>query len=221
MNFINRSRTGHGFTLMEMLIVISIISVLLGLLYGALERAQKFSRRAMTYTELKNIQTSFKQYFSHYSVWPDKTQATSAMQLTSGDDQGFIIDQTMARILQGVRTNNPEQMDAINPACIPFIEFARYSRESRNPVNPFKSSNPVAEDTSRAYRVLFDTNGDGQITVPGSDADAAAANVQPTVVIASVAVWTLIPATRTTNASGAEQTMTDEILGSWDSFSAR
>jgi len=204
---------------MEMLIVISIISVLLGLLYGALERAQKFSRRAMTYTELKNIETAFKQYYSHYNVWPDNTQAT--VPITSNEDEGFIVDQTMARVLQGVRDNNPAIMDEINPACIPFIEFARYSNYSQNPVNPFKSLNAVAADTSRAYRVLFDTNGDRQILVPGNDPDAAAANIQPTNIIASVVVWTMVPATRTISASGAQQTVTDIILGSWDSFAAR
>ena len=202
---------------MEMLIVISIISVLLSLLYGALERAQKFSRRAMTYTELKNIQTAFQQYYSHYSLWPDTTEATKS--LTSEEDQGFIIDQTMARVLQGVRDNNPTQMDELNPACIPFIEFARYSRYSKNPVNPFKTLNTVATDTTRSYRVLFDTNGDRQITIPGNDPDAG--HVEEQIVIASVVVWTMVPATRTTDEQGNQQVVTDVILGSWDSFAAR
>ncbi|MDD2600336.1 MAG: prepilin-type N-terminal cleavage/methylation domain-containing protein [Kiritimatiellae bacterium] len=217
-----KSEISFGFTLMEMLIVISIISILLSLLYGALERAQKFSRRAMTYTELKNIQSAFKQYFSHYSVWPDTTHVTASMRLTSDEDVGFIIDGSMARILQGVRDgSNAAQMDQINPACIPLLEFARYSRESRHPVNPFKSLNAIAADTTRSYRVLFDTNGDGQITIPGSDADAVAAGIQQTNIITSVAVWTMIPATRTSSAEGAPLVVTDVILGSWDSFTAR
>ena len=211
---------------MEMLIVISIISVLLGLLYGALERAQKFSRRAMTYTELKNIQTAFKQYFSHYSDWPDNTKAAIPLTSPSGNtkepDRGFIIDQSMAQILQGVRAGNPDLlMEEINPACIPFIEFARYSRDSHNPVSPFKTQNAVAADTSRSYRVLFDKNGDGQIMVPGDDPDAAAANIPQTNIIASVVVWTMIPATRTTDAQGTSKAVTDVMLGSWDSFVAR
>lgn len=215
-----KSKIPTGFTLMEMLIVISIISVLLGLLYGALERAQKFSRRAMTYTELKNIQSAFKQYYSHYNVWPDTTQVN--MQIKSDEDEGFIIDQAMARILQGVRNNNnAAQMDLLNPACMPLLEFARYLRESSHPVNPFKSLNAIPNDSTRSYRVLFDTNGDGQITVPGNDPDATAAGIQQTNIITSVAVWTMIPATRTSNAQGAQPMVSDVILGSWDSFTAR
>ena len=216
-NASNRS----AFTLMEMLVVISIISVLLGLLYGALERAQKFSRRALTYTEIKNIETAFQQYFAHYQQWPSNHLAQ--MKLTSDTDSGFVIDLKMARMLQGVSIDNTTEMDEINPARIPFLEFARYSRSSSNPmpINPFKSLSDNAKDTSRAYKVLFDMDGDRQILVPGDDQDASANNIQPTNIIASVVVWTMIPATRTSDASGSQQTMTDVILGSWDSFSAK
>jgi len=204
-----------AFTLMEMLVVISIISVLLGLLYGALERAQKFSRRALTYTEIKNIETAFQQYFAHYQQWPSNHLAQ--MKLTSDTDSGFVIDLKMARMLQGVSVDNTTEMDEINPARIPFLEFARYSRSSNMPmpINPFKADS--ANDTSRAYKVLFDMDGDRQILVPvpGDDPDAS------TNIIASVVVWTMIPATRTTDASGNQQTTTDVILGSWDSFSAK
>ena len=213
----------NAFTLMEMLVVISIISVLLGLLYGALERAQKFSRRALTYTEIKNIETAFQQYFAHYQQWPSNNLAQ--MKLTSDIDSGFVIDLKMARMLQGVSVDNTTEMDEINPARIPFLEFARYSRSSSNPmpINPFKSLSDNANDTSRAYKVLFDMDGDRQILVPGDDQDASAnnINIQPTNIIASVVVWTMIPATRTSDASGSRETMTDVILGSWDSFSAK
>ena len=72
-----------------MIIVIAIISALLALLYGALERAQKFSRRTITYTELKNIESAFKQYHAHYHAWPSNSLAV--VQFESGEDRGFII----------------------------------------------------------------------------------------------------------------------------------
>lgn len=215
-----KSRISRGaFTLMEMLVVISIISVLLALLYGALERAQKFSRRSLAYTEVKNVEAAFQQYYAHYTLWPSNDLAS--IPLTSQQDSGFVIDRTMARILQGVRTGNENQMDMLNPACIPFLEFARYSRASNSPVNPFKSLNDTANDTSRSYKVLFDMNGDRQILVPGDDPDAGANNIPQTNIIASVVVWTMIPATRTTDAEGNQQAVSDVLLGSWDSFAAR
>jgi len=215
-----KSKAQSGFTLLEMLIVISIISILLALLYGALDRARKFSKRAMAYTEIKNIETAFKQYYAHYNLWPSNTLANIKSQLTSGEDNGFIIDNAMARVLQGVRAENAPLMDELNPACIPFLEFARYSRITMNPVNPFRSLNESTDDTSRSYRVLFDSNGDRQITVPSNDPDVAdLQSADP--IIASVVVWTIIPANRTTDTQGNQQVLTDVILGSWDSFAVK
>lgn len=204
-----------AFTLIEMLIVISIISVLLGLLYGALERAQKFSRRTITYTELKSIETAFKQYHAHYNTWPSNTIST----IESGYDRGFMITEQLAKMLQGNLPNGVSDTDLnnFNPEMLPFIEFSRYSPVNRAPVNPFKPNS--ANDTLRLYRVLFDANGDRTITVPGNDADGAL--TPQTNIIASVAVWTFIPATRKTDSSGNPQTTSDVIFGSWESFSVK
>ena len=209
----------NAFTLIEMIVVIAIISSLLALLYGALERAQKFSRRVITYTELKNIESAFKQYHAHYHTWPTNTLAASKIE--SGEDRGFIIDERIAALLQG---NQPpgvsaDDIEAFNPEMIPFIEFARYSPSTRAPVNPFKSNRPNAADTTRAYKVLFDTNGDRQIEIPGNDPDGAV--LPRTNIIANVAVWTLIPGTRTSDSSGNPEKQEDVLFGSWDSFSVK
>jgi len=202
-----------------MLIVISIISVLLGLLYGALERARKFSRRTITYTELKSIETAFKQYHAHYHIWP--TNAVAITPLTSGEDSGFVIDQNVARLLQGVRDPNTDVAIRFNPESIPFIEFARFSPVTRHPVNPFKPNTANQNDTTRSYKVLFDTNGDRTITVPANDPDGALALTPQTNIIASVAVWTFIPSTRKTDSSGNPQSVGDVMFGSWESFSVK
>jgi len=199
-----------------MLIVISIISVLLGLLYGALERAQKFSRRAIAYTELKNIETAFKQYEAHYHFWP-----TNALNIIkSGEDQGFIIDKAFAQVLQGVSKDYEALMNEVNPAGIPFMEFARYNRDSGHPVNPFKSLSSNSDDTTRAYRVMFDSNGDNQIEVPGDD-PAVPNDTASEIVFKSVAVWTYIPGPRTTDSSGNKNAVTDVMLGSWSPFATK
>ncbi len=216
--FDGRNDRRRAFTLIEMLIVISIISVLLGLLYGALERAQKFSRRTITFTELKSIESAFKQYHAHYHTWP--TNSVAATPLTSGEDRGLVIDENIARYLQGVRPNNASD-DAIsfNPEAIPFIEFSRFSAITRHPVNPFKSYYTTANDISRSYKVLFDTNGDHQIKI---DADGDAPGTPAaTNIIADVAVWTVIPGVRESDGSGQTRTLGDVRFGSWDSFSVK
>ncbi|NLC81301.1 MAG: type II secretion system protein, partial [Lentisphaerae bacterium] len=143
----NPACAAGGFTLIEMLIVISIISVLLGLLYGALERAQKFSRRAIAYTELKSIETAFKQYHAHYQNWPSNNVASATITGADGD-RGFIIDENIAKALQGVF--NDENYRDLNPEAIPFIEFPRYSPVTKAPVNPFKPNTPSNPGTTRS-----------------------------------------------------------------------
>ncbi|MDD4441941.1 MAG: prepilin-type N-terminal cleavage/methylation domain-containing protein [Kiritimatiellae bacterium] len=205
-----------AFTLIEMIIVIAIISALLALLYGALERAQKFSRRTITYTELKNIESAFKQYHAHYHAWPSNSLAV--VQFESGDDRGFIIDERIAALLQGnqIAGVSAPDIEAFNPEMIPFIEFSRYSPVTRAPANPFKPNNPGAPDTTRAYKVLFDTNGDRQIRIEDSEAPGFNTNI-----IANVAVWTIISGTRKNDAAGNPEPLKDEIFGTWDSFSIK
>jgi len=207
-----------AFTLIEMIIVISIISVLLGLLYGALERAKKFSRRTITFSELKSVESAFKQYYAHYHAWPSNGMANADARIQSGEDLGFVIDKNIAKALQGFFET--ETYRALNPEAIPFIEFSRYSPGTGAPVNPFKSEKSTTTDTSRAYKVLFDTDGDRQIFIPGNDPDAAG-STDATNIIASVAVWTLIPATRKTDTSGQPQQVGDVLFGSWESFSVK
>ncbi len=209
-----------------MLIVISIISILLGMLYGALERAKKFSRRVITFTELKSIESAFKQYHAHYHAWPTNLCAEASHRFesasTGGTDLGFIIDHRAAVILQGAQSSprgltiTSDDAQNCNPDMIPFLELSRISNASGAPVNPFKSSLDAATDTSRSYKVLFDTDGDRQLQIEDTELPGFRANI-----IASVAVWTIIPATRKTDSSGQPLNVGDVIFGSWESFNVK
>lgn len=223
-----RRRICSAFTLIEMIIVIAIISVLLGLLYGALERAQKFSRRTITYSELKTIETAFKQYRAHYKTWPSTTDISSIVFTSTspdgGNDEGFVIDRTVAALLQGASSTynqtpiTQDQITRFNPDLIPFMEFSRIAPASGFPVNPFKSNNASASDTTRAYLVLFDTTGDHQLRIPGNAPIPSGVSAPATNIIADVAVFTFIPGTRKTDSSGNPQTVQEVVFGSWQPF---
>jgi len=207
-------RSSPAFTLVEMLIVISIISVLLGLLYGALERARTFSRRAIAYTEVKNIEAALKQYYAHYHAWPpdDCINAATEQLSGSGTDKGFVIDANIAKMLQGTISDSDglnASIKAANPDRIPFIEFARKNNNGE-PINPFRLTSSTE---TRQYKVLFDLDNDSEIHVV-----EATTNVT---VYASVAVWTVIPGSSSTsgNSGNATAVTTYEVLGSWNTFS--
>lgn len=216
-----RAAGRRAFTLIEMIIVISIISVLLGLLYGSLERARKFSRRAITFTEVKNIEAGLKQYYAHYHDWPADTVIDAISQpLVSGQDGGFVIDANVAQMLQGTLTDSSLQaLRNANPDRIPFVEFARFSSSSQGqslsvPINPFRTTTGSTE--TRQYKVLFDLNGDNEIRVT----DPGVANYT-TNVFKRVAVWTLIPGSPGSGRNDSTEISRDEVLGSWDTFDAK
>jgi prepilin-type N-terminal cleavage/methylation domain-containing protein len=208
---VQRPRSHRAFTLIEMLIVISIISVLLGLLYGPLERARKFSRRAIAYAEVKNIEAALKQYYAHYHDWPPEEFITAVTSLQSGTDRGFIIDANSAMMLQGTLTaTRPQAVRDANPDRIPFIEFSRMNSLGI-PINPFRVTS--GETASRQYKVLFDSDNDSSIQVRDSAAPSFQTNV-----FKSVVVWTVIPGTPVSGQNNGAQAATDEVLGSWDTF---
>ena len=207
-----------GFTLIEMIIVVSILSILLSLLYGALERSRKFSQRAVAFTEIKNLESAFKQYHAAYGCWPTNELADTKLEFTSelasGNDSGFVINAQIARLLRGVALDGSDEERRFNPRRISFFEFARL-RESI-PVNPFASAVDDPERNTRRYKVLFDTNGDHQLSFTDNDRQPAFS----TNILADVAVWTLIPGTRkgAQSEEDTNATIPDEVIGSWDSF---
>ena len=215
-----------AFTLIEMIIVVAIISVLLGMLYGALERAQKFSRRTTAYSELKTIETAFKQYKAHYHAWPSSLPSgvTPIPSADNSIDYGFAIDAKIADLLQGIHANRDTgiiipsaDIEAFNSEMIPFLELSRKSPISHAPVNPFKPTDPKAP-APRAYKVFFDMNGDRQIAIP---TDGHAPGFRGTNIIADVAVWTVIPGSRQVDNNGNPQPAEEMVFGSWDSFSVK
>ena len=214
---------GSGFTLIEMIIVVSILSILLSLLYGALERSRKFSQRAVVFTEIKNIESAFRQYHAVYGDWPTNELADTRLEFASdlasgsGNDTGFVVNKEIAQLLRGVAMDGNDAERRFNPRMIPFIEFARL-REGI-PVNPFVSDGYDLSKNHRKYKVLFDTNGDHVLQFSDSDRQP----VFSTNIIADVAVWTLIPGTRKGTQSEEDTTavIPDEVIGSWDSFGVK
>lgn len=60
-----------GFTLVELLVVISIISILAAVIYANFNDARKLSRDKMRQSSLKELQLAIELYKSQYGTYPD------------------------------------------------------------------------------------------------------------------------------------------------------
>lgn len=66
----NPKASFRGFTLLELLVVISIIGVLAGLIVSNMSAARDRASDARKKSEMKNIQTALANYYNDYGVYP-------------------------------------------------------------------------------------------------------------------------------------------------------
>ena len=65
-----RRDRAHGFTLVEMLVVIGIIAILVGILFPVFNRARIKARQSKCSAQLQQIVVSLKQYYEDYQAYP-------------------------------------------------------------------------------------------------------------------------------------------------------
>jgi len=181
--------------MVEMLLVVSIISILLGMLYSAIRSVQRYSRESITRGEMKNIESAWKQYYAHYQCWPTGIvwsvagmTAASAPEEVDGDIQ-YTLDVPFARMLEGRAITNQADGQVLNSEAIAFLELTRFDKDGA-PINAWGTPK------GRHYTVMFDLNGDNQVS-PVTNGTTRSA------IFRSVAVWTEHP----------EKAI---ILGSWE-----
>ena len=134
----------RAFTLVELLVVISIIALLLGIIvpsYFSIREKAKYTKAKVT---VKNLETAFKAYLDHYRVWPTEF----------GEGSAKDIDKDIVEILRGDKNDD---------------EIAFYEFESTNSANGALDAwyDPYDPTTKTYYWVQVDDNYDNQITTPG------------------------------------------------------
>ena len=165
-----------GFTLLEMLAVVSILSVLLGIVLSAIHSAQNHTRRAIARSEVRSVESALKAYLDHYGNWSRLGDLVGEANGECGD-RLFVIDGDIAVALEGTVADN-ETARRVNPDALPFIEFSRHLRaddDRRIPVNPWDGrkgavDNPSAREPSMGdarFWAAIDYDFDGVVDLKG------------------------------------------------------
>jgi prepilin-type N-terminal cleavage/methylation domain-containing protein len=99
----------HGFTLIEMLVVIAIIMILIGLLVPVFNKVKEHAKKVRARTEVREIEMAWKSYLSDSRVWGAAPVSSTARQMGStevawlqgGNPKGILYLEIQSAALMG------------------------------------------------------------------------------------------------------------------------
>lgn len=106
-------RTERGFTLVELLVVISIIVVLAAMSFGAAQVVIKKQKNLQTQTTGSALQQAMERYYSEYSKLPDVGMQGDEMQ-TEGQTGIELLTVLLGKEETGANMQNPRQIPFLN-----------------------------------------------------------------------------------------------------------
>jgi len=133
--------TQAGFTLVELLVVVTIIGLLVGLISVAVPKAIESGMKAKTKGELTAIVAAVKAYKQEYGRWPamEGIDASTSDEFTAwyGPSKysrtGTINGPLLIRILSGENISGGRWPGPMNPKSIKFLEGAQSNGDFLDP----------------------------------------------------------------------------------------
>jgi len=186
-----------AFTLIEMLVVISIIAILMGLLFPAFKGVQDQAKKAQAKNDVTQIVTAVNAFYTEYGTYP----STFAPEMTFDAKNGNTND----KLFNELRGNNLAKM---NPRNIPFISLPVVKDDS-NPKGGFAKNGSLYDPWGTEYLVRLDTDYDNRVTNPYS----ANAGTSP-LLDAGVLAWSLGKDGQSAGGDKKTGTSEDDVL-SW------
>ncbi|WP_372846412.1 type II secretion system protein [Pontiella sp.] len=180
----------RGFTLVELLVVIVIVSILATLGSRVVRSARTNAKRAQAMVEMKSIETAIKAYRSKYGFLPAGelvVQGEEDITFTYPTDSGDAGDPDSEGIIS-ILTNADDCDESYNQAGMVFLE-----PQGNGQTGAF------LDPWGFQYRIALDTDYDGVLVVGGE-------NVRRKVALAAVGLY----------AQGGDSSATNSLVKSWE-----
>ena len=172
------SRRTRGFTLVELLVVMSIIAVLAAAGFGAVTRAIETARRAKALATCTALQAAVNDFYTEYNCPPKELTDDPSVPLNTKTDLEFL------NVLLGLtETANPP----LNLRAIKFLNVKEGKAKKDGLIYSTTGDKIVGlfDPWGGPYYIMLDGNYDDKIKVK-----PAAATTQVTLNGRKVAVWT-------------------------------
>jgi prepilin-type N-terminal cleavage/methylation domain-containing protein len=123
-----RQTSRSGFTLIELITVVSIIALLFSLVVGGFSYADRYSKRQKTEVTIKAVRSALENYSQEFGGYPDAKNPSATIQITN---KSYVVGGA-ACLYQAMSGDGTDAINGVNSAGIPNSDGELDLNESKN-----------------------------------------------------------------------------------------